>query len=52
MLRLYRLLCTKLGELTSRHEKTIFTTGARMLALICLLIAAYFARDCSHTLFG
>lgn len=52
MLRLYRLLCTRLEELTSRHEKTLFTTGARILALICLLVAMYFARDCSQTLFG
>lgn len=52
MFRLYRALCTKMEELTSRHEKTLFTTGARILALICLMVAAYFAQDCSNTLFG
>lgn len=32
-----------LGGFTSRHEKFIFTTLARILAIGCILVAGYFA---------
>lgn len=40
-------ILTRLGAsidgFTTRHEKFIFTTLARILAIACILVAAYFA---------
>lgn len=36
----------------SRHEKDIFTTGAKVLAIICMVVAVWLTLKFSYQLFG
>ena len=38
-----RTFLDSLNGFTARHEKAIFTTFARILAVVCILVAAYYA---------
>lgn len=43
MKNIFQRIMDSLGGFTTRHERFIFTTLARILAAGCLLIALYFA---------
>lgn len=43
MLRLYQQISSCLASFMARHEKDIFTTGARVLAVICITVAVLMA---------
>lgn len=51
MLRIYQYINERLSSLMSRHEKRIFTTGARLLAAVCIIVAVCIVRDCSSQIF-
>lgn len=51
MLRLYLLLSSRLQTFLSRHEKSIYTTGARLLAVVCVIIAIIIAQRLGRKLF-
>ena len=51
MLRLYLLISTRLQTLLSKHEKAIYTTGARLLAIICVIIAIIIAQKLGSKIF-
>lgn len=51
MLRLYQLICSRMTSFMERHEKDLFTTGARILAVVCIIVAAVFAQRCGSQLF-
>ena len=51
MFRLYQLVSSKLASLMERHEKNLFTTGARLLAAICIIVAAIYAYRLGSQLF-
>ena len=36
----------------SRHEKDIFTTGAKVLAIICMVVAVWLTLKFYYQLFG
>ena len=46
MLRLYRLLTEALGGIVEKHREFIFTTLARLLAVLCFVIAILLCRRC------
>ena len=43
MLRLYQQISSCLASFMARHEKDIFTTGARILAALCIIVAVIIA---------
>lgn len=52
MLRLYQRFSEWISSFMSRHEKDIFTTGAKILAVICMMVAVWIALKFSYQLFG
>lgn len=52
MLGLYQRFSEWISSFMSRHEKDIFTTGAKVLAIICMIVAAWLAIKFSYQLFG
>lgn len=43
MFRLYQHISSRLSTFMARREKTIFTTGARILAALCIIVAVIIA---------
>ena len=43
MVRLYQQISSCLASFMARHEKDLFTTGARILAIICIAVAVLMA---------
>lgn len=39
----FRSIIDSFNGFTSRHEKAIYTTFARILAIACIAVAAYYA---------
>jgi hypothetical protein len=52
MLRLYQLVSSRLSGFMLRHEKNLFTTGARLMAVTCIVIAAFYALRLGSQLFS
>lgn len=51
MFRLYQLVSSRLTSLMERHEKNLFTTGARLLAVVCIIVAVLYALRLGSQLF-
>lgn len=51
MLRIYHHLNNWFSSFMSSHEKDIYTTGARMLAVACVVIAIIIAYRCTSQFF-
>ena len=51
MLKLYQLISSRLSALMERHEKNLFTTGARLLAVICIIVAVFYVIRLGSQLF-
>ena len=52
MLGLYQRFSKWFSSFMSRHEKDIFTTGAKVLAIICMVVAVWLTLKVSYQLFG
>lgn len=51
MFRLYQLVSSRLTSLMERHEKNLFTTGARLLAVVCIIVAVLYVLRLGSQLF-
>ena len=51
MLKLYQLISSRLSALMERHEKNLFTTGARQLAVISIIVARFYVIRLGSQLF-
>ena len=52
MLGLYQRFSKWISSFMSRHVKDIFTTGAKVLAIICMVVAVWLTLKFSYQLFG
>ena len=46
MFRLYQMIASRLSAFLAHHEKDLFTTGANLLVVGCLILAVFLARRC------
>lgn len=51
MFKLYQLISSRLSSLMARREKDIFTTGARILAILCIIVAVVMAQRLGSKIF-
>lgn len=51
MLRIYQRLNNWFSSFMSTHEKGLFTTGAKVMAAVCTIVAMLLAHRCSSQLF-
>lgn len=51
MFKLYQQISARLSALMTRREKDIFTTGARILAFLCIIVAVIIAQRLGSKIF-